>query len=85
MPVVTHGKQFVLVGSARDDGPLPGIVTNVIAGQRAVRAALPRVGLVIVAATMLHSIATGNLLPGRIPLVCVDITATTVTKAGRPG
>jgi lysine-ketoglutarate reductase/saccharopine dehydrogenase-like protein (TIGR00300 family) len=78
--LVALGKRFILVGSARDDGPLPDVYTDVIAGQRAMRAALPGVGFVIMVATMLHSIATGNLLPARIPLVCVDITAATVTK-----
>jgi hypothetical protein len=49
------------------------------------RAALPGVGYVIMAATMLHSIATGNLLPARIPLVCVDINSATVTKLADRG
>jgi lysine-ketoglutarate reductase/saccharopine dehydrogenase-like protein (TIGR00300 family) len=83
--LVTNGKQFVLVGSARDDGPLPDVYADVIAGQRAMRAALPGVGFVLMAATMLHSIATGNILPARIPLVCVDITAATVTKLADRG
>jgi lysine-ketoglutarate reductase/saccharopine dehydrogenase-like protein (TIGR00300 family) len=83
--LVTNGKQFVLVGSARDDGPLPDVYTDVIAGQRAMRAALPGVGFVLMVATMLHSIATGNMLPARIPLVCVDITVATVTKLADRG
>jgi lysine-ketoglutarate reductase/saccharopine dehydrogenase-like protein (TIGR00300 family) len=78
--VVTQGKQFVLVGSVRDDGPLPDVYTDVLAGQRAMREALPSVGFVLMVATMLHSIATGNILPARVPLVCVDITAAAVTK-----
>jgi lysine-ketoglutarate reductase/saccharopine dehydrogenase-like protein (TIGR00300 family) len=83
--LVAHRKKFILVGSARDDGPLPDVYTDVIAGQRAMREALPGVGFVLMVATMLHSIATGNLLPARIPLVCVDITATTVTKLADRG
>jgi hypothetical protein len=83
--LVTGGKQFVLVGSVRDDGPLPDVITDVIAGQRAMRAALPGVGFVLMVATMLHSIATGNILPARIPLVCVDITSATVTKLADRG
>jgi lysine-ketoglutarate reductase/saccharopine dehydrogenase-like protein (TIGR00300 family) len=83
--LVMGGKHFVLVGSVRDDGPLPDVFTDVVEGQRAMRAALPGVGYVIMAATMLHSIATGNLLPARIPLVCVDINSATVTKLADRG
>jgi len=83
--LVTHGKDFVLVGSVRDDGPLPDVHTDVIEGQRAMRAQLPGVGFAIMVATMLHSIATGNLLPASIPLVCVDINPATVTKLADRG
>lgn len=83
--MVRGGHQFVLVGSVRDDGPLPDVHTDVIVGQRAMRAALPGVGFAIMVATMLHSIATGNLLPASIPLVCVDINPATVTKLADRG
>ncbi|MGA8115849.1 MAG: TIGR00300 family protein [Actinocatenispora sp.] len=83
--MVTQEKRFVLVGSVRDDGPLPDVYTDVIEGQRAMRAELPGVGFVIMVATMLHSIATGNLLPAAIPLVCVDINPATVTKLADRG
>ena len=36
-------------------------------------------------ATMLHSIATGNILPASVPLVCVDINPATVTKLADRG
>jgi len=83
--LVTADKPFVLVGSVRDDGPLPDVHTDVIAGQRAMRAQLPGVGFAIMVATMLHSIATGNLLPASVPLVCVDINPATVTKLADRG
>ncbi len=83
--LVTHGKRFVLVGSVRDDGPLPDVITDVIAGQRAMRAELEGVGFAIMVATMLHSVATGNLLPAAVPLVCVDINPATVTKLADRG
>jgi lysine-ketoglutarate reductase/saccharopine dehydrogenase-like protein (TIGR00300 family) len=83
--LVRHGKRFVLVGSVRDDGPLPDVHTDVIDGQRAMRAELPGVGFAIMVATMLHSIATGNLLPASVPLVCVDINPATVTKLADRG
>jgi lysine-ketoglutarate reductase/saccharopine dehydrogenase-like protein (TIGR00300 family) len=83
--LVRAGKRFVLVGSVRDDGPLPDVHTDVLEGQRAMRAALPDVGYAIMVATMLHSVATGNLLPASVPLVCVDINPATVTKLADRG
>lgn len=83
--MVRAGKPFVLVGSVRDDGPLPDVYTDVVEGQRAMRAELHDVGLAIMVATMLHSIATGNIMPASIPLVSVDINPATVTKLADRG
>ena len=83
--LVTHDKEFVLVGSVRDDGPLPDVYTDVIEGQRAMRAGIADVGFCLMVATMLHSVATGNILPASIPLVCVDINPATVTKLADRG
>jgi len=83
--LVVADKPFVLVGSVRDDGPLPDVYTDVIAGQRAMRAELDGVGFAIMVATMLHAIATGNILPAAVPLVCVDINPATVTKLSDRG
>lgn len=83
--LVTQGKEFVLVGSVRDDGPLPDVYTDVIDGQRAMRAKIGDVGFCLMVATMLHSVATGNILPASIPLVCVDINPATVTKLADRG
>ncbi len=83
--LVTHDKEFVLVGSVRDDGPLPDVYTDVIEGQRAMRSKLPGVGFCLMVATMLHSVATGNILPASVPLVCVDINPATVTKLADRG
>ena len=46
--LVTGGKEYVLVGSVRDDGPLPDVYTDVLEGQRAMRAKLPGAGVRIV-------------------------------------
>jgi lysine-ketoglutarate reductase/saccharopine dehydrogenase-like protein (TIGR00300 family) len=83
--MVQAGRDFVLVGSVRDDGPLPDVYADVVAGQRAMRAQLAGVGFCIVVATMLHGIATGNILPASIPLVCVDINPATVVKLADRG
>src|SRR3954469_5766212 len=65
--MVQARKPFVWVGSVRDDGPLPDVYVDVIEGQRAMRAQLDGVGFAVMVATMLHSIATGNILPASIP------------------
>jgi lysine-ketoglutarate reductase/saccharopine dehydrogenase-like protein (TIGR00300 family) len=83
--LVKQDKSFVLVGSVRDDGPLPDVYTDVIDGQRAMRAELTDVGFCLMVATMLHSVATGNILPASVPLVCVDINPATVTKLADRG
>ena len=83
--MVEAGKPFVLVGSVRDDGPLPDVYTDVLEGQRAMRAELHDVGIAIMVATMLHAIGTGNMLPASVPVVCVDINPATVTKLADRG
>ena len=49
------------------------------------RAELKDVGFCLMVATMLHSVATGNLLPASVQLVCVDINPATVTKLADRG
>ncbi|KRE94840.1 hypothetical protein ASG76_09220 [Nocardioides sp. Soil774] len=83
--LVTHHKRFVLVGSVRDDGPLPDVHTDVLEGQRAMRAEVHDIGYCLMMATHLHSVATGNILPATVPLVCVDLDAATVTRLADRG
>lgn len=71
---------FVLAGSIRDDGPLPEVITDVLEAQRRMREMIHGVGFCLMMATMLHSIATGNLLPAWVKVACVDINPATVTK-----
>ena len=54
---------FVLTGSIRDDGPLPEVIGDVYAGQNAMRSLVRNCTTVICLATMLHTIATGNMTP----------------------
>jgi lysine-ketoglutarate reductase/saccharopine dehydrogenase-like protein (TIGR00300 family) len=77
---VRHGIDFVLAGSIRDDGPLPEVITDVLAAQRAMRAKLGGVKVAMMMGTMLHSIAVGNLLPADVKTICVDINPSVVTK-----
>ena len=54
---------FVLTGSIRDDGPLPEVIGDAYAGQMAMRGMVKKATTVICLATMLHTIATGNMTP----------------------
>lgn len=76
---------FVLAGSIRDDGPLPEVITDVMAAQDVMRDQVRGVGFCLMMATMLHSIATGNLLPAWVRVACVDINPATVTKLADRG
>lgn len=76
----TSGMDVFLAGSIRDDGPLPDVCTDVLEAKRAMRERIRDVGVAVMVATALHSIATGNILPARVRTYCVDINPETVTK-----
>ena len=60
---VKHQVPFVLTGSIRDDGPLPEVIGDAYQGQSAMRSLTKKATTVICLATMLHTIATGNMTP----------------------
>ena len=60
---VKNNVPFVLTGSIRDDGPLPEVIGDAYAGQTAMRGMVKKATTVICLATMLHTIATGNMTP----------------------
>jgi lysine-ketoglutarate reductase/saccharopine dehydrogenase-like protein (TIGR00300 family) len=76
---------FVLAGSLRDDGPLPEVITDMNAAQDAYAEQLQSAGLVLCLSSMLHSIATGNMLPAWVKVVCVDINPAVPTKVSDRG
>jgi lysine-ketoglutarate reductase/saccharopine dehydrogenase-like protein (TIGR00300 family) len=82
---VRSGVDLVLAGSIRDDGPLPEVITDTLVAQATMRRAVRGVGFALMIATGLHSIATGNLLPAWVKVVCVDINPATVTKLSDRG
>jgi lysine-ketoglutarate reductase/saccharopine dehydrogenase-like protein (TIGR00300 family) len=82
---VKAGVPFVLAGSLRDDGPLPDTITDMNLAQDAYAAQLQGAGLVLCLGTMLHSIATGNMLPSWVRIVCVDINPAVATKVSDRG
>ncbi len=71
---------FVLAGSLRDDGPLPDVITDMLSAQKKYKEILKDAKMVIMISTMLHSIATGNMLPADVKVIVVDINQPTVTK-----
>jgi lysine-ketoglutarate reductase/saccharopine dehydrogenase-like protein (TIGR00300 family) len=82
---VQNNVPFVLAGSLRDDGPLPETITDMNAAQDAYAAQLKGAGLVLCLGSMLHSIATGNMLPSWVKIVCVDINPAVATKVSDRG
>lgn len=86
---------YVLAGSIRDDGPLPSVYGNVYEAQDAMRNQVRGATTVICMATMLHTIATGNMTPSyrvmpdgtvrQVYFYCVDISEFTVNKLSDRG
>ena len=85
-----YGVPYVLAGSIRDDGPLPCVYGNAYEAQNAMREIIKDATTVICMATMLHSIAVGNMTPSyrvmkdgtvrKLYFYCVDISEFTVNK-----
>ncbi|KUO74852.1 MAG: hypothetical protein APF77_05370 [Clostridia bacterium BRH_c25] len=82
---VKHDIPYVLAGSLRDDGPLPDTITDMIKAQEAYSEYLMNSEIVIVLGSMLHGIASGNMLPAKVEMVCVDINPAVVTKLSDRG
>jgi lysine-ketoglutarate reductase/saccharopine dehydrogenase-like protein (TIGR00300 family) len=82
---VKHNVPMVLAGSIRDDGPMPGVISDMQEAQRRMREELHGVEMALMVASMLHAIATGNLLPAHVRTVVVDINPAVVTKLADRG
>ena len=89
--LVTSRVPYVLCGSIRDDGPLPDTITDAVRCQETMKEHTRRATGVIMIATALHSIASGNMLPSYVwnehtgevrPLttICVDSSEFVVSK-----
>ncbi len=87
--LVTRTIPFVLAGSIRDDGPLPGVVADSTKAQDAMREHTVKATGAVFIATALHAIAVGNMLPAfhthrgapePLMTICVDQTEFVVTK-----
>lgn len=87
--LVKNNIPFVLTSSIRDDGPLPEVIADAYAGQKAMRDMLKDATTVICLATQLHSIASGNMIPSfrvvdgtvrPVYFYCVDISEFVTNK-----
>ena len=89
------GVPYILGGSIRDDGPLPPVYANVYEAQDAMRNEIRTATTVICMATMLHTIATGNMTPSyrvmpdgtirQVYFYCVDVSEFAVNKLADRG
>ena len=92
---VKNDVPFVLTGSIRDDGPLPEVIASAYEGQDKMRSLVKNATTVICLATMLHTIATGNMTPSYtigddgsvrpVFLYCVDAAEFAVNKLSDRG
>ncbi len=71
---------FVIGGSLRDDGPLPDTITDVMEAQDEMRKHVQGADMCMIYASMLHGIATGNMLPSKVKTVAIDINPYVVTR-----
>jgi lysine-ketoglutarate reductase/saccharopine dehydrogenase-like protein (TIGR00300 family) len=82
---VRAGVPFSLAASIRDDGPLPGVFTDMIEAQRDYARLVAGAEMILMLSSMLHSIGVGNMTPAGVKLVCVDINPAVVTKLADRG
>lgn len=82
---VMNNVPFVLAGSLRDDGPLPDTINDMIEAQAQYSEYLQESDIVIVLGSMLHGIASGNMLPADKKMICVDINSAVVAKLSDRG
>ncbi|RLF25759.1 MAG: TIGR00300 family protein, partial [Thermoprotei archaeon] len=78
---IRKGVKFILVGSIRDDGPLPDTIMDMLLAQDLIREEIKKgVDLVLVLATMLLAIGVCNMLPYNVRVVVVDINPMVIAK-----
>jgi lysine-ketoglutarate reductase/saccharopine dehydrogenase-like protein (TIGR00300 family) len=78
---VRHRVDIVLTGGIRDEGPIPGVTTDVIEAQKIMRTKLADVTHVMLLATVEHSLALASMLAPNVKTVCVDIDPVAVDRA----
>ena len=82
---VKNDVDYILAGSIRDDGPLPDTLMDLFEAQAAYAKAIEGADMIVMLASMLHAIGTGNMTRAGVRLVCVDISPAVVTKLADRG
>ena len=78
---VRHKVDVILTGSIRDEGPIPGVTTDVVEAQKIMRNKLADVTHVFLLGTVQHSLAVAAMLAPTVKTVCIDINPTAVERA----
>jgi lysine-ketoglutarate reductase/saccharopine dehydrogenase-like protein (TIGR00300 family) len=81
---VRHKVDIVLTGSIRDEGSIPGVITDAIEGQKVLREKLADITHALLLATLRHSLAVVSMLAPTVKTVCVDIDSSAVERAVEP-
>ena len=77
---ITSDVSYTIVGSARDEAPLPDTVTDTVRARQALREGLRGVGLALMIASAVLAKAVLLTVPGPVPKVCVDLSDYDVNK-----
>lgn len=78
---VQHKVDLVLTGSIRDEGPIPGVTTDIVEAQKLMRAKLADVTHVLLLGAFQHSLAVASMLAPSVKTICVDIDPSAVERA----
>ena len=78
---VRRNVDIVLTGAIRDEGPIPGVTTDVVEAQKVMRKKLADVTHVMLLATVQHSLAVASMLAPTVKTVCVDIDPSALERA----
>lgn len=82
---VQNSVPFCLAGSIRDDGPLPDTEMDLIVAQQRYAQFVQGSDMILMLASMLHSIGVGNMTPSTTQLICVDINPAVAAKLSDRG
>ena len=77
---IRHEVDIILTGSVRDEGPIPGVTTDVVAAQKIMREKLADITHVLLMGTVQHSLAVAAMLTPQVKTICVDIDPSAVAR-----
>jgi lysine-ketoglutarate reductase/saccharopine dehydrogenase-like protein (TIGR00300 family) len=77
---IRHKVDITLTGSLRDEGPIPGVTTDVVVAQKIMREKLADITHVLLMGTVQHSLAVAAMLTPQVKTICVDIDPSAVAR-----